>query len=85
MDEERKRREIARQHQKKVIYKDLKDEKIKVGKISREKAFLRAEKYASLYRKAEAEEIRMGKLAKKMDKYYVPAEPKLAVVVRIRG
>lgn len=58
---------------------------LKVGKVNNAKAFARAEKYANMYRKAEVEEIRMGKIAKSLDKYYVPAEPKLAVVVRIRG
>lgn len=37
------------------------------------------------YRDAERERVRMAREAKKSDSLYVPAEPKLAFVVRIKG
>lgn len=47
--------------------------------------FLRAEKYAHEYAKAERREITLRRFAKKKGHYYVPAEAKLAFVMRIRG
>jgi large subunit ribosomal protein L7e len=37
------------------------------------------------YRDAEREKIRLSREAKKTDSLFVPAEPKLAFVVRIKG
>ena len=37
------------------------------------------------YRRKERDEIRMKREAKKISNFYVPDEPKLAFVVRIRG
>ena len=37
------------------------------------------------YRDAERERVRLSREAKKSDSLYVPAEPKLAFVVRIKG
>merc|ERR1712193_563471 len=54
-------------------------------KEKRKLAFSRAEKYAREYRIAERDEIRLQRQAKKHGNFYVPAEPKLAFVVRIRG
>jgi len=48
-------------------------------------AFTRAEKYVKEYRVAERDQIRMARQAKKHGNFYVPAEPRLAFVVRIRG
>jgi len=47
--------------------------------------FKRAEKYAKEYQAQEADEIRLKRDAKKDGNYYVPAEPRLAFVMRIRG
>jgi 60S ribosomal protein uL30 len=47
--------------------------------------FKRAEKYVKEYRDKERDEIRLRRDAKKNDGYYVPCEPKLAFVMRIRG
>merc|ERR1712217_758590 len=47
--------------------------------------FKRAEKYAKEYQDKERDEIRLKRDAKKEGNYYVPAEPKLAFVMRIRG
>ncbi|VDP94240.1 unnamed protein product [Echinostoma caproni] len=46
---------------------------------------LRAEKYLHEYRRAEKREVNQIRDAKKAGNFYVPAEPKLAFVVRIRG
>jgi len=47
--------------------------------------FNRAEKYIMEYRKIERDEIRLGRVARNKNNFYVPAEPKLAFVMRIRG
>merc|ERR1711876_117545 len=47
--------------------------------------FKRAEAYVKEYRAEELDEIRLKRDAKKEGNYYVPAEPKLAFVMRIRG
>ncbi|RYN44212.1 60S ribosomal protein [Alternaria arborescens] len=60
-------------------------EKRDKNKKKREVIFTRAEKYVKEYRDAERERVRMAREAKKSDSLYVPAEPKLAFVVRIKG
>merc|ERR1712029_455370 len=45
----------------------------------------RAQKYTEEYRKAERDVIEAKRKAKQNDSFYVPAEPKLAFVVRIKG
>merc|ERR1711950_88979 len=47
--------------------------------------FKRAEKYVKEYRDQERDEIRLKREARKAGNYHVPAEPKLAFVMRIRG
>merc|ERR1711878_229726 len=47
--------------------------------------FKRAEKYAKEYQDQERDEIRLQRDPKKDGNYYVPAEPKLVFVMRIRG
>merc|ERR1711963_250438 len=54
-------------------------------KAKRKEVFQRAEKYVKQYREKERDEIRLKREAKKNNGYYVPAEPKLAFVMRIRG
>ncbi|KAL1800581.1 60S ribosomal protein uL30 [Alternaria dauci] len=60
-------------------------EKRDKNKKKREVIFTRAEKYVKEYRDAERERVRMSREAKKSESLYVPAEPKLAFVVRIKG
>ncbi|KAI4634789.1 60S ribosomal protein L7 [Alternaria incomplexa] len=60
-------------------------EKRDKSKKKREVIFTRAEKYVKEYRDAERERVRLSREAKKSDSLYVPAEPKLAFVVRIKG
>lgn len=47
--------------------------------------FKRAEKYAKEYRQKERNEIRLQRQAKTKGNFYIPAEAKLAFVIRIRG
>ncbi|PWW75976.1 60S ribosomal protein L7 [Tuber magnatum] len=54
-------------------------------KAKREVIFKRAEKYVKEYREAEREKIRLTRDAKKEGSFYVPAQPKLVFVVRIKG
>merc|ERR1712098_775192 len=61
---------------------------LEMKKQNREKRkvmFKRAEKYVKEYRAKERDEIRLARIAKKAGNFYVPAEPKLAFVIRIRG
>ena len=55
------------------------------NKEKRGQIFKRAESYVKEYRDAEREKIRLARLAKKEGSYYIPAQPKLAFVVRIKG
>jgi large subunit ribosomal protein L7e len=55
------------------------------NKQKRKTIFTRAEKYVKEYRDAEREKIRLAREAKQSGNLYVPAEPKLAFVVRIKG
>merc|ERR1711964_868672 len=47
--------------------------------------YKRAEKYHKEYRQMYRREIRLSRTARKVGNYYVPAEAKLAFVIRIRG
>jgi len=53
--------------------------------VKRRVIFKRAEKYVAEYRQAENEVIRQKRQAKNAGNFYVPDEPKLAFVIRIRG
>jgi len=55
------------------------------SKQKREQIFKRAESYVKEYRDTEREKIRLARVAKQQGSYYVPAEPKLVFVVRIKG
>ena len=58
---------------------------LKVRREKRKEIFKRAEKYVKEYRQQERDEIRMKRMARKHANFYVPAEAKLAFVIRIRG
>jgi large subunit ribosomal protein L7e len=47
--------------------------------------FVRAEKYVKDYRAVENDAVRFRREARKAGNFYVPAEAKLAIVIRIRG
>jgi len=57
----------------------------KERKAKRVVLFKRAETYANEYRTREREEIRLKRLAKHNGEYYVPAQPKVFFVIRLRG
>merc|ERR1711992_405955 len=60
--------------------------KLKVArKHKRATIFKRAEKYVKEYRERERDELRLAREAKKAGNFYIPSEPKLAFVMRIRG
>merc|ERR1712130_76045 len=61
---------------------------LKAKKARKEKRgviFTRAENYVKEYRSKERDEIRLRRMAKRSGNFYVPAEAKLAFVIRIRG
>ncbi|RHZ84093.1 hypothetical protein Glove_85g81 [Diversispora epigaea] len=60
-------------------------EKRKAAKVNRRKIFKRAESYVKEYRAAESQELRLRRQAKATGNFYVPSEPKLAFVIRIKG
>ncbi|KAH0383719.1 60S ribosomal protein L7, partial [Aureobasidium melanogenum] len=55
------------------------------NKEKRQVIFKRAESYIKEYRDAEREKIRLQRVAKQEGSFYVPAQAKLAFVVRIKG
>ncbi|KAK6341760.1 60S ribosomal protein L7 [Orbilia blumenaviensis] len=62
----------------------LKQRKV-ASKAKRETIFKRAEAHVKEYRDAEREKIRLARSAKQDSSFYVPAQPKLAFVIRIKG
>jgi len=57
----------------------------KAQKAKRKLIFKRAESFVKEYRVKEREEIRLKRVARAAGDYYVPAQPKVYFVVRIRG
>ncbi|KAE8599024.1 hypothetical protein XENTR_v10017024 [Xenopus tropicalis] len=57
----------------------------KLRKQKRKIIFKRAEGYYKEYRQMYRKEVRLARMARKAGNFYVPAEPKLAFVIRIRG
>ncbi|KAJ2798472.1 60S ribosomal protein L7, partial [Coemansia guatemalensis] len=51
----------------------------------RQVIFKRAEQYVNEYRQTERAEVRLRRQAKKAGNFYVPAQPKLAFVIRTKG
>lgn len=47
--------------------------------------FKRAEKYVKEYRQQARDEIRLRRMARRAGNFYVPDEPKVAFIMRIRG
>ncbi|KAJ1832194.1 60S ribosomal protein L7 [Coemansia sp. RSA 2711] len=63
-------------------------EKLATKKANRQKRqviFKRAEQYVKEYRQLERSEIRLRRQAKQTGDFYVPAQPKLAFVIRTKG
>ena len=57
----------------------------KQQKQKKTEIFKRAEKYVREYKKKERDGVRLRRLARHNKSFYVPAQPTLALVVRIRG
>jgi large subunit ribosomal protein L7e/general transcription factor 3C polypeptide 2 len=57
----------------------------KNSRLQRRKIFKRAETYLRKYRQEENNKVRLARQARNSGNFYVPDEPKLAFVVRIRG
>ncbi|KAI0035927.1 ribosomal protein L30, ferredoxin-like fold domain-containing protein [Vararia minispora EC-137] len=57
----------------------------KAAKAKREVVFKRAESYVKEYLEKEKEEVRLKRAARASGDFYVPAQPKVYFVVRIRG
>lgn len=60
-------------------------EEKKGQKNKRREIFKRAESYVKEYRRVERDTVRLKRVARKADNFYVPAEPKVALIVRIKG
>ncbi len=52
---------------------------------TRQEIFKRAERYVREYKKQEQDLVRLRRVARRTKNFYVPAQPKLAFVVRTRG
>jgi len=78
----KKRKSQEKQRELKAV--ELK-KKRDANKKKRETIFKRAEQYVKEYRDEEREKIRLRRVAKSEGSLYVPGEPKLAFVVRIKG
>ena len=70
---------------KKAILTKRKVKKTAVIALRKQENLLRAAKYAAQYAREERREVKLRRLAKSRGQYYVPAESKLAFVIRIRG
>ncbi|KAI6028683.1 60S ribosomal protein L7 [Pisolithus orientalis] len=57
----------------------------KAAKAKRKVIFKRAEAYVKEYLEKEREEVRLKRVARSSGDFYVPAEPKVYFVIRIRG
>jgi len=78
-----KKRKLRAQSKAKALQKALKDRKIRLTK--RQTIFKKAESYVKEYRQKARDVIRIKRQAKQHGNFYVPDEPKLAFVMRIRG
>jgi len=54
-------------------------------KDKRKVIFKRAEQYVMEYRRREKDEIRLKREARRHSNFYIPDEPKLALVIRLKG
>ncbi|MFH4977048.1 hypothetical protein AB6A40_003757 [Gnathostoma spinigerum] len=78
-----KRRKLRAEHKARLVANKIK--LAKRAKTTRAKIFKRAEKYITEYRKKARQEVALKKEAARNGNFYVPDEPRLAFVVRIRG
>merc|ERR1712233_287963 len=57
----------------------------KARKQKRQVIFKRAEQYVKEYKATEREQIRLRRLAKSQGDFFVPTQPRVAFVIRLRG
>lgn len=76
----RQLRKIVKEAHRVKAQKAQKDRRLKHSTI-----FKRAEKYVKEYRLRERDQVRLRRQAKSNGNFYIPPEPKLAFVIRIRG
>uniref|UniRef100_A0A8D2JN82 Large ribosomal subunit protein uL30 n=1 Tax=Sciurus vulgaris TaxID=55149 RepID=A0A8D2JN82_SCIVU len=79
---EKKRRNYAKLRIKRLRKKFAQE---MLRKARRKLIYEKAKHYHKEYRQMYRTEIRMARMARKAGNFYVPAEPKLAFVIRIRG
>lgn len=58
---------------------------LQASKAKRKVIFKRAETYVKEYLSKEKEEVRLKRAARSAGDFYVPAQPKVYFVIRIRG
>jgi 60S ribosomal protein uL30 len=63
----------------------IREKRVKAKAKVRKEIFKRAEKYVKEYRTNERNEIRLRRQSKNVGNLFLPPEPKLAFVIRIRG
>lgn len=78
-----KKRKTAEKFAAEKAVQAIEDKKAK--KANRKEVFKRAEKYVREYRKVERDIVRLKRDAKKRGDFYVPAQAKIAIVIRIKG
>jgi len=57
----------------------------RINLLKKKKAFKRAEDYVKEYREKATEERRLKRVARRSGNFYVPEQPKVALVIRIKG
>lgn len=78
-----KKRKTAEKYAAEVAVKAA--EQKKARKAGRKDIYKRAEQYVKEYRKTELDNIRLKRMARKVGNFYVPAQPKVAILIRIKG
>ncbi|VVC41204.1 Ribosomal protein L30, N-terminal,Ribosomal protein L7, eukaryotic,Exonuclease, phage-type/RecB, C- [Cinara cedri] len=78
-----KRRKARSTFKLKQLKKSIEERKERAKKTK--KYFKRAEAYVKEFRMKERDEVRLARNAKKAGDFYIPPEPKLAFIMRIRG
>lgn len=58
---------------------------LQINLLKTQRSFKRAEQYVKEYRDQATEERRMKRVARRAGNFYVPEQPKLALVIRIKG
>jgi large subunit ribosomal protein L7e len=78
-----KKRKVAAERKEKGLAALNKQKQL--SKEKRRIIFKRAENYVKTYKSQQRDKIRLRREAKKVGNFYVPDEPRLAFVIRIRG